>query len=506
MHVPAGSLQGIGKEEPQLIGKSVGAVIDNLVGTVVSVEADISNGLPQFHIVGLPDSAVSESKLRIRSAIRNSGLNFPNQRITVNLSPASLRKRGAGLDLAIAVAILRASGQLPQDNPTSLAFCGELSLSGDIVPVRGIITLALALRNSGVFRTVVSTEQRHQCIPVPGFSWIPVTSLQQLARSLGGHELPRPWTADPPAADADAGVPDFSDVLGMSAAKRLLTIAAVGSHHTLLVGPPGCGKTMLAERVVSILPDLNSDEALEVFSFHQMSGLLDVPSLRPPVRMPHHSLTPAGMIGGGASLSAGEVTLAHRGILLLDELLEFQRTTLDTLREPLVHRSVRLTRNGQSIVLPAAFQLIGTMNPCHCGHYGFGECRCAAADVQRYWARLSGPLLDRIELLIHIDSARSPSNDSDRTPSRVLRQRVVAAREELHRRQSGQTDSGDSRRDFNRAALLELDKIADSERLSRRGSNAVARLARTISVVDGSAYVGVQHVHEAWALRPKSMV
>jgi magnesium chelatase family protein len=489
-----------------LIGKSVGAVIDNLVGTVVSVEADISNGLPQFHIVGLPDSAVSESKLRIRSAIRNSGLTFPNQRITVNLSPASLRKRGAGLDLAIAVAILRASGQLPQADPTQLAFCGELSLSGEIVPVRGIITLGLALRNRGVCRTVVSTDQRHQCIPVPGFSWIPVTSLQQLVHALTANELPQPWTAEPPAAGSDTGV-DFSEVLGMNAAKRLLTIAAVGSHHTLLVGPPGCGKTMLAERVATILPDLTSDDALEVFAIHQMSGLLDVPTLRPPVRMPHHSLTPAGMIGGGSSLSAGEVTLAHRGILLLDELLEFQRATLDTLREPLIHRSIRLTRNGQSIVLPADFQLVGTLNPCPCGHYGFGECRCTPTDVQRYWARLSGPLLDRIEMLIHIDSSRSRSTEVERTSSKVLRDQVVSAREELLlRRRAGRQNTDDSKHDFSRAAALELDKIADSERLSRRGYIAMARLARTISVVSGSTHVEVEHVHEAWALRPKSMV
>ncbi|MCL6515653.1 YifB family Mg chelatase-like AAA ATPase [Alicyclobacillus sp.] len=480
-----------------MVGTAVGAVLEGIRGALVTVEADVGRGLPQFHIVGLPDSAVNESKLRIRSAIRQCGLEFPNQRITVNLSPASVRKRGAGLDLAIAVAILRAAGVLP-GSETPLGFAAELSLSGALVAVPEAVNLAIALAAEGIEHLVVARAQAVTCVPVPNLTWHLYSHLADLIRDLRAGGGPRRPYPPPPIPAGDSEV-SLDDVLGQEAVKRALVIAAAGHHHILLVGPPGCGKTMLAERLHTLLPDLSPADALEVHAIHLAGGSRQ-PTLRPPLRMPHHSVGQAGLIGGGSPPAPGEVTLAHRGVLVLDEMLEFRRAALEALREPLVHGAVHLTRAGRSVTYPAAFLLVGTLNPCPCGQSGFGTCTCPQAAVQRYWSHLSGPLLDRIDMVIPVLPEHGRAVLPAGPRASVLRQAVVTARDALaHRPADAATRTRPA--DFTLAAHRRLQLAAERLPLSQRGRQAIARLARTLSALDGADAVDARHIDEAIAHR-----
>lgn len=493
-----------------LIGVCYGAVADGLDATIVKVEADVGRGLPQFSIVGLPDSAVTESRLRIRSAIQNAGLEFPRGRITVNLSPASVRKHGAGLDLTIAIAILRSTGWVPNVIDTVFGFCAELSLSGDLVPVPGILNLALTFQKHQIADVVVATPQQADLIPLPNFAWIPFHSLEKVVEFLRNPASSTPQLVVQGTAPSfldleDDG--DFSEVVGLEEVKRALTIAAAGHHHILLVGPPGCGKTMISERFPSIMPRLSSMEALEVYAIHQASGVARQPSLTPPLRMPHHTLTTAGLIGGGAPVTAGEVTLAHRGTLVLDELLEFQRATLDALREPLVSKQLRMTRGGRSAVLPADFILVGTLNPCPCGQRGFGECRCTDSMVTRYWSRLSGPFLDRVDLVVHVQPTRPRQNAIgavEPRSSRMIRKQVETARLAVLNHEIPLPivqKAGISTLQMHPAALDLLQRAGRALQLSRRGILSIARVARTIGVLDHQEEVRSEQIEEALAFR-----
>lgn len=499
-----------------MVGVSYGAVLDGLDAAVVKVEADVGHGLPQFAIVGLPDSAVSESKLRIRSAFQNAGLTFPRGKITVNLSPASLRKRGAGLDLAIAIAILRSTGTLPEESGTAWGFCGELSLSGSLVPVRGILHLALAFRRSEIKHVAMAAQQKSDCLPLPDLDWYAFSSLSDIVDFLRVPNHTRPQSnvefSEPVFQQVDA-IGDFSEVSGLEDVKRALMIAAAGHHHVLLVGPPGCGKTMLAERFPGILPALSNLEALEVVAIHQASGLARTDSVTPPLRSPHHTLTTAGLIGGGIPMTAGEVTLAHHGVLLLDELLEFQRSTLDALREPLVTRTIRLARGGQSTVLPADFILLGTLNPCPCGQRGFGECRCSDRAVDRYWSRLSGPLLDRIDIVVYVRPEQHEKIEKTvdlpvSLSSGQVQRKVAEAKSRLAERQA-KVDSPSRTHQIppavvttiEPAAILLLHKAAKILNLSQRGTDSVSRVAQTISLLENESHIHTRHIEEALALR-----
>ncbi|MCL6453500.1 MAG: YifB family Mg chelatase-like AAA ATPase [Alicyclobacillus sp.] len=487
-----------------MLGIAYGAVLDGVEASVVRVEADVTQGLPQFHIVGLPDSAVQESKQRIRAALRNCGLPFPNCRITVNLAPASLKKRGPGLDLPIAIAILRAIGHLDPSHDDRVAYCAEISLAGDLLPVSGIINRALALVKDGHSEIVVAKDQLRDLVDIPDSNWYACHQLQEVARltesTWGEHRV----SAQMPPHMRPQGIPTFRDVHGMDAVKRAIAIAVTGHHSILLVGPPGAGKTMVAERIASVLPELNFPEALEVFAMHQACGVPRDYTNQPPVRSPHHSITRAGLIGGGNPPVPGEVTLANHGVLLLDELLEFSPDVLDSLREPLTTGQVRLTRAGHHTVFPAKFLLVGTMNPCKCGQYGFGDCTCRPAEIHRYWSSLSGPLLDRIDMVVPVRPEPVPAawhgDDADHATHDL---RILAQFGRVYRMMI-QDPEVRALMPFTPQARRTLERASLQLGLSARARSATVRVARSIAWLDvrrRDKIVTAEHVQEALSYR-----
>ncbi len=386
----------------------------------VIVEIDVSTGMPVFTMVGLPDASVRESRDRVRSAIRNSGYRFPEHRVTVNLAPADVRKAGASFDLPIALGILAASGVLDPRHTQGVVLLGELSLDGSIQPIRGVLPVAVAARRDGLPAVLLPRANAAEARVVDGLRVLAVDSLGEavlaLSRPIAGQDLDA-GVPDAPPHDANAGSgvpgPDFIDVAGRSLAKRALEVAAAGGHNALLVGAPGGGKTMMARRVPGILPPLGFDEALDCTSIHSVAGTLPAgtPLMRErPFRAPHHTISEIGMVGGGAVPRPGEISLAHNGVLFLDELPEFARRVLESLRQPLEEGRVSITRAMRTASFPARFMLIAAMNPCPCGFRGDDrrDCRCTPPQLQRYAARISGPLRDRIDLIVHVASARHP--------------------------------------------------------------------------------------------------
>ncbi len=489
--------------------------IDGVDPRHVWVEVDIRPGLPAFTIVGLGDTAVRESRDRIKAAVLNSDFEFPERRITANLAPAFLRKMGPGFDAAIALALLAASGQVPPEPLASYAVFGELSLSGELRDTPGALAVAEGSRRAGLAHLIVPRERAREAALVGGLEVAGVRSLREAAAVLAGGRVP-----DLPAARAQPvgalAEPDLVDVRGHAAPVLALKIAAAGAHNLLLEGAPGTGKTMLARRMPSILPAMTRSEAVEVTRIHSVAGLhADGLITSRPFRAPHHSISPAGLVGGGSPPRPGEATLATHGVLFLDELSEFQRPTLEALRQPLEDGSVAIVRGQRALVFPTRFMLVAATNPCPCGYAGVGErCSCGEVELRRHRRKLSGPLLDRMDLLVNVvRPAEQELRAASVTSSQAARARVAEARERQRARLRGTRARCNGEMDVRLVRrLVRLEQDADQALgqayaagvLSARGRHRVLRVARTIADLDGRDLVARDDVLLALSLRQRS--
>jgi magnesium chelatase family protein len=512
-----------------------------LDGVIVEVEVDTGQGLPAIVIVGLPDAAVQESRERVQAAIKNAGLSFPRKRLTVNLAPASVRKEGPAYDLPIALGIILRTGALPPEAVDGALVVGELSLDGSVRHARGVLPMAASARQQGFKRIFVPEVDAAEAALIPGLEVIPVASLAALYAHLVGAAPIKPQTPITPEDLPALIQTDFQDVKGQEHVKRALEVAATGSHNVLMIGPPGAGKTLLARAIPGILPRMTIDEALDVTRIYSVADQLppDTPLIQNrPFRSPHHTISHAGLVGGGNWPHPGEISLAHRGVLFLDEFPEFGLRVLEVLRQPIEDKLVTISRAQGSLTFPANFQLIAAMNPCPCGYYGDSQkpCTCSPATITKYQKRISGPLLDRIDIHIEVPRVEYDKLSDQRLgePSAAIRKRVEAAREiQRDRFVREKHPNADEARLGHAAAPSPLQMTCNADmrpaevrkycplddacrslmrtamnqlQLSARAYHRTLKLARTIADLAGSEQIGAQHLAEALQYRPRVMM
>ena len=485
--------------------------ITGIRGSTVVAECYISNGLPGFDIVGLPDAAVKEARERVRAAAKNSGLSFPTSRITVNLAPANLKKAGTHYDLPILLSVMAAAGSIRRPKSSS-AFIGEVSLDGQLRPVSGVLPMALAAKKEGIQTLFVPAENAAEATLARGPAVYGIRHVRDLTAALNGElQLTEetPWVP----TGSDLAQPDFKDVLGQENVKRALEVAAAGSHNVLLIGPPGSGKSMLSKRLPSILPEMTWEESLEVSQIYSVMGMLTAKEplvTRRPFRSPHHTISNAGLAGGGTNPKPGEISMAHKGVLFLDELPEFRKDTLDMMRQPLEDGQVTISRVTGAVTYPAEFMLVCAMNPCKCGWNGdpSGRCNCSEQAVQNYRGRISGPLLDRIDIVVEVPAVHFEDlrERAQAEPSAKVKERVDAARERQHRRFQGNGNMCNARmgpdemREFcalgdDSATLMK--QAFDAMGLTARSYDRILKVARTVADLDGSEEIQPHHIAEA---------